>query len=164
MTEIKVVVDEKEIVNIDLNRNKMIVNGVTKVTALNNLDDEEEPKEAPQNKNCENKGDPTQTAYKVDNSDFDTVNFLCRCSGEDFLGLVRYAKSHGNTFFRCVSELANTVNADYAYRSAIIKLARPLGDAVEKKAFELFYEAIEKDEYDFVQFWEALQTINYFCN
>lgn len=119
--------------------------------------------EAPLNKNNENKGfDPS--AYKVDNSYFEkAVNFLCRCSGEDFLELVKYAKKHNNTFFHCVSEVADCINADDAYCSAIIKLARPLGADVEKKAFELFHEAIEKDEYDFTQFWTALQTINYYC-
>ena len=120
--------------------------------------------EAPKNQNCENIGfDPS--AYKVDNTDFDkAVDFLCRCSGEDFLELVKYAEKHDNTFWHCVSEVADVVNADDAYCSAIIKLSRPLGESVEKKAFELFNEAIEKDEYDFVQFWTALQTINYFCN
>lgn len=118
--------------------------------------------EAPQNKNCENKGfDPS--AYKFDNSYFDkAVDFLTRCSGEDFVELVRYARAHGNTFFRCVKELADVVNADDCYCTAIIKMTRHLGDAVERKAFTLLSEA-EKDEYDFVKFWEALQTINYYC-
>lgn len=118
--------------------------------------------EAPQNKNCENKGfDPS--AYKFDNSYFDkAVDFLTKCSGEDFVELVRYARAHGNTFFRCVKELADVVNADDCYCTAIIKMTRHLGDAVERKAFTLLSEA-EKDEYDFVKFWEALQTINYYC-
>ena len=118
--------------------------------------------EAPQNKNCENKGfDPT--AYKVDNNYFNSaVDFLCRCSAEDFLELVKYAKKHNNTFFHCVKEVADVVNADDFYCTAIIKLTRHLGETVEKKAFKLLAEA-EKDEYDFVQFWTALQTINYYC-
>ena len=117
-----------------------------------------------QNQNCENIGFDT-SMYKVDNSGFDSaVDFLCRCSGEDFLELVKYAKKHNNTFWHCVSEVADVINADDAYCSAIIKLSRSLGESVEKKAFELFNEAIEKDEYDFIEFWKALQTINYFCN
>lgn len=120
--------------------------------------------EAPQNKNCENKGCFDPSAYKVDNSYFESaVDFLCRCSAEDFLELVSYAKKHNNTFFRCVKELSDVVNADDCYCTAIIKLSRHLGEEVEKKAFELFHEAIEKDEYEFAQFWMALQTINYFC-
>lgn len=111
----------------------------------------------------ENNTNPT--SYKVDNTDFDkAVDFLTRCSGEDFLELVKYAKKHNNTFWHCVSEVADVVNADDAYCSAIIKLARPLGESVEKAAFKLFDEAIEKDEYDFIKLWESLQNINYFCN
>jgi hypothetical protein len=117
-----------------------------------------------QNQNCKNIGFDT-SMYKVDNSGFDSaVDFLCRCSGEDFLELVKYAKKHNNTFWHCVSEVADVINADDAYCSAIIKLSRSLGESVENKAFELFNEAIEKDEYDFIEFWKALQTINYFCN
>lgn len=95
----------------------------------------------------------------------EAVDFLCRCSAEDFLELVKYSKKHDNTFFRCVKELTDVVNADDCYCTALIKMTRHLGEEVEKKAFELFHEAIEKekDEYDFVQFWTALQTINYFC-
>ena len=113
----------------------------------------------------ENNTNFNPAAYKVDNSDFNkAVNFLTRCSAEDFLELVKYAKKHNNTFWHCVSEVRDVVNADDAYCSAIIKLTRHLGESVEKKAFELFNEAVEKDEYDFIQFWTALQTINYFCN
>ncbi len=100
-------------------------------------------------------------SHKVDNSEFDSaVEFLCRCDGKDFLELVRYALVHHNKFFRCVSELAGIVNADDAYCSALIKLSRHLG--VEKAAFKLFDEAINKDEYDFLEFWKALQTINFY--
>lgn len=114
-------------------------------------------KEEPKNKNCENIGFDS-SAYKVDSYFDSALDALTRCSGDDFLKLVRYAKSHGNTWH------SDVVNADDAYCSALIKLARPLGESVEKKAFELFNEAIEKDEYDFIEFWKALQTINYFCN
>ena len=101
--------------------------------------------------------------YKVDNSELDSaVDFLCRCSGNDFIELVRYAKAHGNKFFHCVKEVSNIANADDVYCTALIKLSRPLSEEVERTAFNLLAEA-EKDEYDFVKFWEALQTINYFC-
>ena len=105
-------------------------------------------------------------AYKVDNNSFDkAVDFLAHCKGEDFLELVRYAKAHGNTFFRCVSEVADCVNADDAYCSALIQLARPLGAEVEHRAFQLFEVAEESElcEENFLDFWKALQTISYFC-
>lgn len=102
-------------------------------------------------------------AYKVDNNSFDkAVDFLAHCKGEDFLELVRYTKAHGNTFFRCVSEVADCVNADDAYCSALIQLARPLGADVEKKAFELFDKA-DEDAEDFLDIWKAMQVISYFC-
>lgn len=93
------------------------------------------------------------------------VDFLAHCKGEDFLELVRYAKNHNNTFWHCVSEVADVVNADDAYCSALIKLARPLGEAVERKAFELFSVVDESDlcEENFLDMWNALQIISYIC-
>lgn len=114
----------------------------------------------------ENNTNLNPAAYKVDNSDFNkAVDFLAHCSGEDFLELVRYARAHGNRFFNCVKEVAECVNADDTYCSALIKLARPLGADVEKKAFKLFEAATADDENaeDFIDFWKALQVINYFC-
>ncbi len=91
---------------------------------------------------------------------FDTaVDFLANCSGEDFIELVNYAKAHGNKFFHCVKEVADVINADDAYCSAIIKLARHLGKDVENKAFKLF---AREDKEAFIDFWNALQTINNF--
>lgn len=100
-----------------------------------------------------------------DNPFDNPVDFLTRCSGEDFLELVHYAKSHNNTFFHCVKELDDVVNADDCYCTALIKLARPLGKTVEKRAFELFEEATAEnaEEEDFIEFWRALQTINNLC-
>lgn len=93
------------------------------------------------------------------------VDFLTHCSGEDFLEIVRYAKKHNNTFWHCISEVADIVNADDAYCSSIIQLARPLGEIVERRAFKLFEAATADDENadDFIDFWKALQVINYFC-
>lgn len=103
-----------------------------------------------------------KTAYKLDNSKFDSaVDFLAHCKGEYFLELVRYARVNGNRFFN-VKEVADIINADDAYCSAIIKLSRHLGDNIERKAFELFDDADENAE-DFLDFWKALQVINYFC-
>lgn len=115
-----------------------------------------------QNKNNENKGfDPT--AYKVDNNYFDSaVNYLTRCSGEDFLELVAYAKKHGNTFFHCIREVADVINADDAYRSAIIQLTRHFGEPLENKAFNLFANIDNPTgEEIFLEFWKALQVINF---
>lgn len=117
-----------------------------------------------QNKNNENIGNSSE--YKVDNNYFDSaVDFLAHCNGEDFLELVRYAKTHGNTFFHCVKEVSDCINADDAYCSALIKLSRGLGEVVEKKAFELFATAYadETTKECFLEFWKALQVINYFC-
>ncbi len=95
------------------------------------------------------------------------VDLLAHCKGEDFLKLTRYAKAHNNTFFHCVKEFADCVNADDAYCSAIIQLTRPLGEVVERKTFELFENAINKSglyEKNFLDMWKALQTISYFCD
>lgn len=95
----------------------------------------------------------------------DAVNFLAHCSGEKFLKYVRYAKTHGNRFFYRVKEIAAVVNADDAYCSALIQLARPLGEVVEHNAFELFELALEdKNVEDFLDMWKSLQTISYFCD
>ena len=93
------------------------------------------------------------------------VDYLAHCKGEDFIELVRYARAHGNKFFNCVKELVNIANANVAYDSAIVKLARPLGNVVERKAFELFELALEdKNVEDFLDMWKSLQTISYFCD
>ena len=109
-------------------------------------------------KTTDNANDPYKHSFDK------AVDFLAHCKGEDFLELVRYARAHGNTFFNCVKEVADCVNADDAYCSALILLARPLGDAAERRAFELFDAATKENaEEDFIDFWRALQVINYFC-
>jgi hypothetical protein len=112
--------------------------------------------------NNENIGfDPS--AYKVDNSYFSkAVDFLAHCSGEDFLELVAYAKKHNNTFFRCVSEVADVINADDAYCSTIIQLTRHFGEPLENKAFNLFTNIDNPSGKEkFLEFWKALQIINF---
>ena len=107
---------------------------------------------------------------EFDNSFDKVVDFLAHLSGEDFLELVSYAKCHNNTFskynnntfFHCIEEIDECINADDAYYSAIIMLAHPLGKAVEDKALELFENA-EENAGDFLDLWKALQTINHFC-
>ena len=115
----------------------------------------------------------TEVEPKIENEDdeykrsFDkAVDFLAHCKGEDFLELVRYARAHRNTFWHCVSEVANVVNADDAYCSALGRLARPLGETVEKRAFELFSVVDESDlcEENFLDMWKALQIISYCCD
>lgn len=115
------------------------------------------------NVNDESENDVAASEYKY--SFNAAVNFLAHCKGEDFLELVKYAKKHSNTFFHCVKEVANVVNADDAYCSALIQLARPLGAEVEHRAFQLFEVAEESElcEENFLDFWKALQTISYFC-
>jgi len=115
--------------------------------------------------NNENIGFGT-AAYKVDNSSFDeVVEYLTHLKGEDFLKFVYYAKTHDNNFPRYIDVFANIINADDAYCTAIIKLTRHLGEAVEKRAFELFDAAADDKIYEanvFFNFWKALQVIN-FC-
>ena len=114
----------------------------------------------------DNEAPKTTTEQDEYKNNFDkAVDFLAHCKGEDFLELVRYAKAHGNRFFNCVKEVANIVNADDAYCSALIRLSRPLGEVVERKTFELFSVVDESDlcEENFLDMWKALQTISYFC-
>ena len=110
--------------------------------------------------------EPTPTPCDIDLDDaeeeyhnnFDkAVDFLTHCKGEDFAELVTWAKAHNNKFWHCVPEVANVINADDAYCSAIIKLARHLGKDVENKAFKLF----AREDKAFIDFWNALQTINF---
>ena len=104
------------------------------------------------------------TAIKPEITPFDDAVYFLKnnVSGEDFIELVSYAKAHHNKFLNCVKELTGAVNADDAYCSALIELARPLGEQVERRAFNLLNEAIEnKDSIDkFVEFFEALKVIN----
>lgn len=92
----------------------------------------------------------------------DAVYFMKSISGEDFVELVRYAKSHNNKFFNCIKELRGGVNADDVYCSALIELARPLGEQVERIAFNLLSAATEDNESidNFIEFFEALKVIN----
>jgi hypothetical protein len=96
----------------------------------------------------------------------DAVHFLKNVSAEDFIELVRYAKTHSNKFIGCVKELRGALNADDAYCSALIDLSRPLGEQVENRAFSLLDRAVEDEESlegsleDFVEFFEALKVIN----
>ena len=93
--------------------------------------------------------------------DNNPVDFLTRCSGEDFVELVKYAKTHGNKFFHCVKELSNVINANDAYCNAIISLTRHFGKELENRAFEKF-DLFLKDGHDeeFIEFFNALKVIN----
>ena len=91
------------------------------------------------------------------------VDLLAYMRGEQFLELVRYARGHGNSFRGCgrhEEQLAAVVNADDCYCTAIIKLTRHFGDAVERKAFMLFEQAENGYEQEFLDFWSSLQIIN----
>lgn len=100
--------------------------------------------------------------YSVNNSSFDNaVACLAYMRGEKFLELVRYARSHGNSFANSgVSQLEKVANADDAYCSAIIRLTRRLGEAVDKRAFKLFEQAENGNVQDFLDLFGALQVIN----
>lgn len=103
------------------------------------------------------------TAIKPKTTPFDdAVYFLKNVNGLDFVELVRYAKAHSNKFISCVKELTGAVNADDAYCSALIELARPLGEQVERRAFNLLSAATEDDDSidNFIEFFEALKVIN----
>lgn len=91
------------------------------------------------------------------------VNLLAYMRGDSFLKLVRYARENGNSFRNCGQHeelLSAVVNADDCYCTAIIKLTRHLGDAVERRAFVLFEKAEHGDAEDFLDFFTALQTVN----
>ena len=102
------------------------------------------------------------TSIKPENTPFDdAVAFMKSISGEDFIELVSYAKAHHNKFLNCVKELRGGVNADDVYCSALIELARPLGEQVERRVFNLLSEAVDEGSIDkFVEFFEALKVIN----
>lgn len=108
--------------------------------------------------------DATADEYKVG---FDeAVALLAYMRGEKFLELVRYARGHENSFAGAAGypQLERIVNADDCYCTAIIKLTRRLGDAVERRAFKLFEAAVDGHEKeDFLDLFGALQIINSLC-
>ena len=94
------------------------------------------------------------------------MQFICNGSGKDIVTVARYAKSRGNRFPRLIKELAGAKNADDVYCSAVIKLARPLGESVENTSFCLFNEAVKgnkKAEENFIEMWDSLKKINRLC-
>lgn len=100
------------------------------------------------------------------NSFDEAVDFLTAGDPESFLNVARYAKTHHNKFPKMIRELSGVVNADDAYCSAIIKLARPLGKEVENTFFCLFKEAVDgnkKAEENFIEMWDSLHKLNRLC-
>lgn len=94
------------------------------------------------------------------------VNFIAEGDGKSIINAAKYAMKHSNRFPSTIRQLSNVVNADDAYCSAIIKLARPLGKEVENAFFCFFKEAIngnEKAEECFLDMWETIKKINHFC-
>jgi hypothetical protein len=95
------------------------------------------------------------------------VEFLKSVPGTEFVVLVQYAKKHNNKFLSCIKELRGCINADDAYCSALIELARPLGEQVENRAMSLLNAAVE-NPYPYYtneveKFFEALKVINSYC-
>ena len=96
-------------------------------------------------------------------NDFEkAVEFLADLSADEFIELVHFSKDHANTFPKFCKELKNIVNADDAYCSALIALARPRG--VEEKAFALLDSCMNCREFpaafeQFNKLWESLKTL-----
>ena len=96
-------------------------------------------------------------------NDFEkAVEFMVDLSADEFVELVLFSKDHANTFPKFCKELRNVVNADDAYCSALISLARPFH--VEEKAFALLDSCMNCREFpaafeQFNKLWESLKTL-----